>query len=119
MRDRERGLPRYNDFREVLHMPRRKSIDEITPNQQWAKEINEIYNGDLEKALGAITARSIIMPSSTDLYFTVDDSAAETALMPNAELRVIDSLWGHRAGNPVLNPEDEDILRNAVGDLLA
>ena len=75
--------------------------------------------GDLEKALGAITARSIIMPSSTDLYFTVDDSAAETALMPNAELRVIDSLWGHRAGNPVLNPEDEDILRNAVGDLLA
>ncbi len=48
VRDRERGLPRYNDFREVLHMPRRKSIDEITPNQQWAKEINEIYNGDVD-----------------------------------------------------------------------
>ncbi|MCH9702130.1 MAG: peroxidase, partial [Actinomycetia bacterium] len=48
VRDRERGLPRYNDFREVLHMPRRKSIDEITPNAQWAKEINEIYNGDVD-----------------------------------------------------------------------
>lgn len=48
VRDRERGLPRYNDFREVLHMPRRKSIDEITPNQQWAREINEIYNGDVD-----------------------------------------------------------------------
>ncbi|MGB0971151.1 MAG: peroxidase family protein [Mycobacterium sp.] len=48
VRDRERGLPRYNDFREVLHMPRRKSIDEITPNAQWAKEINEVYNGDVD-----------------------------------------------------------------------
>ncbi|NBP86241.1 MAG: peroxidase, partial [Mycobacteriaceae bacterium] len=47
VRDRERGVPRYNDFREVLHMPRRKSIDEITPNKEWAKEINEIYNGDV------------------------------------------------------------------------
>ena len=48
VRDRERGVPRYNDFREMLHMPRRKSIDEITPNKQWAKEINEIYNGDVD-----------------------------------------------------------------------
>ena len=47
VRDRERGVPRYNDFREVLHMPRRKSIEEITPNKEWAKEINEIYNGDV------------------------------------------------------------------------
>jgi hypothetical protein len=48
VRDRERGIPRYNDFREMLHMPRRKSIDEITPNKEWAKEINEIYNGDVD-----------------------------------------------------------------------
>ena len=48
VRDRERGIPRYNDFREMLRMPRRKSIAEITPNKQWAKEINEIYNGDVD-----------------------------------------------------------------------
>jgi hypothetical protein len=48
VRDRERGVPRYNDFREVLHMPRRKSIEEITPNKEWAREINEIYNGDVD-----------------------------------------------------------------------
>ena len=48
VRDRERGVPRYNDFREMLHMPRRKSIDEITPNKEWAKEINEIYGGDVD-----------------------------------------------------------------------
>jgi hypothetical protein len=48
VRDRERGVPRYNDFREALRMPRRKSIDEITPNQRWAKEISEVYNGDVD-----------------------------------------------------------------------
>ena len=80
---------------------------------------NALYGGDLEAALGAITARSIVMPSTTDLYFTVADSEAETRLMPNAELRPIASIWGHRAGNPVQCPEDEAVLRRAVEDLLA
>jgi hypothetical protein len=48
VRDRERGVPRYNDFREALRMPRRKRIEDITPNKQWAKEINEVYNGDVD-----------------------------------------------------------------------
>lgn len=48
VRDRERGVPRYNDFREAMGMPRRRSIDEITPNKAWAKEINEIYGGDVD-----------------------------------------------------------------------
>ena len=48
VRDRERGVPRYNDFREMLRMPRRKSIDEITPNKEWAREINEVYNGNVD-----------------------------------------------------------------------
>jgi homoserine O-acetyltransferase/O-succinyltransferase len=80
---------------------------------------NAVYNGDLAKALGAITARSIIMPSTTDLYFTAADSEAETRMMPNAEFRPIQSIWGHRAGNPAQCPEDEAVLRKAVQDLLA
>jgi len=79
---------------------------------------NTIYHGDLDRALGAITAPAIIMPSETDLYFTVDDSRIETAKMPNAELRPIKSIWGHRAGNPAQYPPDEALLRTAVADLL-
>ena len=78
---------------------------------------NEIYQGDLNAALGAITARSIIMPSMTDLYFTPHDSEAETKLMPNAEYRPLQSIWGHRAGNPTDNPHDEAALRDAVNTL--
>ena len=73
----------------------------------------------MPRALGAITARATIMPSRTDLYFTPEDSEMETAHMPNAQFRPIDSIWGHRAGNPVLNPDDEATLRQAVADLLA
>ncbi|HVY42745.1 MAG TPA: alpha/beta fold hydrolase [Hyphomicrobiaceae bacterium] len=80
---------------------------------------NALYRGDLAKALGAIKARAVIMPSTTDLYFTAEDSEAETRLMPNAEFRPIRSIWGHRAGNPVQNPEDEDQIRRAVQSLLA
>ncbi len=59
------------------------------------------------------------MPSATDLYFTPEDCAAEAALIPHAQLRPIDSIWGHRAGNPYQNPDDERAIRDAVHALLA
>jgi homoserine O-acetyltransferase/O-succinyltransferase len=80
---------------------------------------NEIYQGDLTAALGAIKARAMIMPSRTDLYFTPEDSERECGQMPNAEFRAIESIWGHRAGNPTDNAADEAHLRDAVQTLLA
>src|SRR5262249_57561277 len=80
---------------------------------------NELYGGDLNAALGEITAKAIVMPCETDLYFTVEDNRREVARMPNAELRPIPSIWGHRAGNPVFNPEDADFINKAVTELLA
>jgi homoserine O-acetyltransferase len=100
---------------------RRDAHDLLASLETWlASDIsdNPIYQGDLPKALAAISARSIIMPSRTDLYFTPEDSALETAMMPNAEFRPIESIWGHRAGNPNLNPADEAVLKQAVRDLL-
>ncbi|NKX43953.1 alpha/beta fold hydrolase [Roseicyclus persicicus] len=100
---------------------RRDAHDLLASLETWmASDIsdNAIYKGDLAAALGSITARSIVMPSRTDLYFTPEDSAAETALMPNAEFRPIESIWGHRAGNPVFSPADEAVLRQAVRDLM-
>jgi hypothetical protein len=47
-RDRERGVPRYNEFRELLHIPRVQSFKELTDNRQWAEEIREVYNNDLD-----------------------------------------------------------------------
>jgi homoserine O-acetyltransferase len=100
---------------------RRAAEDLLSMIETWYQSDisdNPIYGGNLEAALGAITARAIIMPSTPDLYFPVADSEAETRLMPNAELRPSESIWGHRAGTPVQGPEDEAALRGAVRDLL-
>ncbi|MDX1779833.1 MAG: alpha/beta fold hydrolase [Thalassovita sp.] len=101
---------------------RRDAHDLLASLDTWmASDIsdNDLYQGDLNRALGAISARSFILPSRTDLYFTPEDSKLEADLMPNAEYRPIESIWGHRAGNPVLSPDDEAFLREAVADLLS
>jgi hypothetical protein len=41
-------VPRYNDFREALRMPRRTTFEELTPNKVWQKEIAQVYNGDID-----------------------------------------------------------------------
>ncbi|NTJ11798.1 alpha/beta fold hydrolase [Rhizobium lusitanum] len=79
---------------------------------------NAVFDGDHVAALKAITARCIVMPSRTDLYFPPGDNAAEVELMGNAELRVIDSCHGHRAGTAVSEPEDIAFVSRAIGDLL-
>ncbi len=87
--------------------------------QQADISANALYGGDLDKALGAIRAKAFVMPSETDCYFPVEDSRLETARMPNAELRPIPSIWGHRAGNPLQSPEDARFLNDALRELLA
>jgi hypothetical protein len=48
IRDRERGLPRYNEFRRALHLKPVASFAELTDNPVWAKELEEVY-GDVER----------------------------------------------------------------------
>jgi homoserine O-acetyltransferase len=80
---------------------------------------NELYNGDFEKALGAIKARAIVMPGQTDLYFPPEDNEYEVSHMPNAECRPIPSVWGHCAGCMGLNPPDARFIDDALKELLA
>lgn len=79
---------------------------------------NDRYHGDFEAALGAIRARAFVLPGSTDLYFPTEDNAYEVAHMPNAELRVIESDWGHYAGSG-RDPADLQFLDDALKELLA
>ncbi|MGK7937834.1 MAG: alpha/beta fold hydrolase [Xenococcaceae cyanobacterium] len=79
---------------------------------------NPIYQGDYHKALKSITAKTLVMPGTTDLYFTPEDCKLEADLIFNAEYLPIPSIWGHRAGNPYQNPEDEKFIKVAVNQLL-
>ncbi len=80
---------------------------------------NQRYQGDFAEALGAIKAKALLMPSQTDQYFPPEDNEIEVRHMPNAELRVIPSTWGHLAGGPGRNPEDTRFIDNMLKELLA
>ena len=75
---------------------------------------NDLYGGDLKRALSAIRARVLLMPSSTDLYFRVADNEADLPYLRRGELAVIDSIWGHRAGSPEGIPADLEVLTSRV-----
>jgi hypothetical protein len=49
LRDRERGVPRYNQFRRLFHKEAVTSFDELTENAAWREELRRVYDGDLEK----------------------------------------------------------------------
>jgi len=49
LRDRERGVPRYNQFRKLLHMRRFRSFEAMTPNREWAAQLREVYEGDVDR----------------------------------------------------------------------
>jgi hypothetical protein len=49
MRDRERGVPRYNRFRELLGKERVKTFEEITSIPGAADKMREIYRNDVDR----------------------------------------------------------------------
>jgi homoserine O-acetyltransferase/O-succinyltransferase len=73
------------------------------------------FGGDFDAALGAITARTIIIQADTDRYFPPADSEYEASRIPNAELRIITTDWGHMAP---FNPDDQQVIDAALRELL-
>jgi hypothetical protein len=49
LRSRELGVPRYNQFRQLLHKPPVKTFEELTDNAQWREEIRRVYNNDIDR----------------------------------------------------------------------
>ncbi len=49
LRDRERGVPRYNQFRRLLHLDPVDNFEELTDNEQWREEIRKVYNDDINR----------------------------------------------------------------------
>jgi homoserine O-acetyltransferase len=78
-----------------------------------------MFQGDTAKALRSIQAHTLVMPATTDLYFTPEDCQREAEQIANAVYHPIPSIWGHRAGNPYQNPADEGFIHLAIQNLLA
>jgi hypothetical protein len=48
LRDRERGVRRYNEFREALRKPRIERFEDLTDNREWADQMRDVYDGDID-----------------------------------------------------------------------
>lgn len=119
---RQMGLESIEDVVEMVqaYFMRREANDLLGMLWTWQHadiSANDRFDGDFESALASITARAIVMPCSTDLYFTVDDSEIEVRHLPNAELRPIDSILGHLAGSGT-DPFGKAAIDRAIVDLL-
>ncbi len=77
-----------------------------------------VHGGDFERALSRIRCPTIIMPTRTDQIFPLTDFRDLAANMKNAELMVLDSVWGHRAGAPNSDPKDIALVDKAIKRLL-
>jgi hypothetical protein len=49
LRSRELGVPRYTEFRRLLHLPVPRTFDELTDNPGWARELSDVYRGDIDR----------------------------------------------------------------------
>ena len=74
--------------------------------------------GDLAAALGRIRAKTFVMPICEDMFFPPRDCAAEQAMIPNSELRVVDDVLGHLVLFGVA-PTYKPQIDQHLGELLA
>jgi hypothetical protein len=49
LRSRELGVPRYNDFRRLLHLKPAASFEELTNDPEWREQIRRVYDNDIER----------------------------------------------------------------------
>ena len=99
------------------HYQRHDPRDLIAMLDTWLAH-DVAAGGDLAASLGSITARTAVVAGSHDLYFPLDDLAADADAIPGAALHVLPSQLGHRAGNPHSSPAEQRQLSRIVDTLL-
>ncbi|KAK6344567.1 hypothetical protein TWF696_008198 [Orbilia brochopaga] len=63
LRDRERGVPRYCQFRRLLRLPAPKTFEELTGgNKILATELSDAYNGNIELVDALVGSHSEPLP---------------------------------------------------------
>lgn len=71
-----------------------------------------------ERILGRIQARTVLMPSTTDRYFTVAENTREVRSLARGEMIPLLSPLGHIAGRPGVRPEEQQEVDRVLKKLL-
>ncbi len=49
LRDRERGVPRYNQFRQLIGLDPINKFEDLSDNPQWVDQIRRVYQNDINR----------------------------------------------------------------------
>jgi homoserine O-acetyltransferase/O-succinyltransferase len=86
---------------------------------KWQRaDVSRHAGGDLAAALARITARTMILPISHDMFFPPGECEADCRLIPGAQLRVIGSPEGHMGLNGFA-PEYMEQVNRYLTELLS
>lgn len=77
------------------------------------------HGGRLADALQQVSTRCMIMPSTSDAYFTLEEARLEYENLPNADWRPLESPYGHCAGAPGRFAKEHAAVEQAIRELLS
>jgi homoserine O-acetyltransferase/O-succinyltransferase len=86
---------------------------------KWQRgDVARHTGGDLDAALGRITAKTFVIPIDEDMFFPIRDCKAEQEHVKGSELRVVNDVLGH-LGLFAVSPTYMPQIDQHVGELLA
>jgi homoserine O-acetyltransferase/O-succinyltransferase len=95
-----------------------EAADLLCQLAKWrTADVSRHAGGDLGAALARISAHSTVTAFSHDGWFPLADCEAEQRLVPNSELRLVESVWGHYAWG--ITQAETDQIDTVLRDLLA
>ncbi|MGI6879228.1 alpha/beta fold hydrolase [Microbacterium sp. gxy059] len=92
--------------------------DLLASLRMWRQADIGAARGGTERALAGLDARTILMPSTTDRYFTVAENRWEAEHLPNGFLRALDSPLGHIAGRPGIREQEQEQVDECLRELV-
>jgi hypothetical protein len=115
LRDRERGVPRYNDFREKLRKRRIEKFEDLTPNPDWNEQIREVYSGDIDKVDTQVGMLGEELPPG----FGFSDTAFRIFILMASRRLKSDRFYTNDYTPEVYTPEGiEWVESNLMGDVI-
>lgn len=85
---------------------------------KWRRaDVSRHTGGDLPAALRRISARTFVVSFSHDRWFPAADCEAEQRAIPDAEFRVVESVWGHYAWG--ITAAETERIDGLLAELLA
>jgi hypothetical protein len=115
LRDRERGVPRYNDFREKLRKRRVERFEDLTPNPDWNEQIREVYGGEIDKIDTQVGMLGEALPPG----FGFSDTAFRIFILMASRRLKSDRFFTNDYSPEVYTPEGiEWVESNLFGDVV-